>query len=187
MFSLQTGSFRIHFKKSYFRRDRGQSHKKGRTQSLMWQNMREFTSYKKKRQPFSHIILCTPSLPILFNRWRKMPPLYFSSECFKSSLFCTFYPGVDFPCISGGKWPRKKREIQRLVDSKHYKAATDRPSFSFLGIGTCPEYHTLYTLKIWFQQYISKSRKNKFNTNFSKFFLNAWRSEQSVHFHIMLC
>jgi hypothetical protein len=47
----------------------------------------------------------------------------------------------------------KKREIQRLVDSKHYKAAADRAIILFPGIGTCPEYHTLYTLKMWFQQY----------------------------------
>ncbi len=52
----------------------------------------------------------------------------------------------------------KKREIQRLVDSKHYKAAADRAIILFPGywhLSRIP--HIIYTLKMWFQQYKSKS------------------------------
>ncbi len=57
----------------------------------------------------------------------------------------------------------KKREIQRLVDSKHYKAAADRAIILLPGIGTCLEYHTLYTLsKCDFNRTSPNPRQNKF-------------------------
>jgi hypothetical protein len=93
-----------------------------------------------------------------------------------------------FSLYQWGKMAEKKREIQRLVDSKHYKAATDRAIILSCLVLAPVQNTTHYTLlKFDFNSTSPNPRQNKYFNNFSNLFLNQRRFERSVHFQTMLC